>query len=441
MLGPARLSRQRGLGARSSACRAADLGRRARWLSAVVLDFVPLFDVLGLRLLVRARPGGGRWPRSTSGTARWRAGARAAPGRSGPARRTSAGWDLPAACSARRGRSALALLVLPLLLSLANALRVRNCNLARRVWPSSCCCRWRRSLYAAPRGRARRALAARRRGRVLAFAIPVVSLVWTLRPPVPRAAGVCVRSVRRLLPGADLRRGAAPARCAGLTSGSPTWSGSRPRSRSRSPPPGAASIRGAGGAGRWPRALPLVAGVDRVVRDGRQLGFRIARADLRAGARPDADDRPLRAALRARRREDAAPSWRWPPRISSSATTSCARPWASSRSCRSRSGSSPAPTSRRRWSAPAARCTRRPWTRRSSCRRTRFPSRRAAARDGARVRGHVRRSAVRDRRWRGGWRGFLPLPMLASGLVEGIAEAADASDPDGDATIHEEARR
>ena len=40
------------------------------------------------------------------------------------------------------------------------------------------------------------------------------------------------------------------------------------------------------------------------------------------------------------------------------------------------------------------------------------------------------------------WRrtGFLPLPTLASGLVEGIAEAADASDPDGDATIHEEAR-
>jgi hypothetical protein len=40
------------------------------------------------------------------------------------------------------------------------------------------------------------------------------------------------------------------------------------------------------------------------------------------------------------------------------------------------------------------------------------------------------------------WRrhGFLPLPTLASGLVEGVAEAADASDPDGDATIHEEAR-
>ena len=32
-----------------------------------------------------------------------------------------------------------------------------------------------------------------------------------------------------------------------------------------------------------------------------------------------------------------------------------------------------------------------------------------------------------------------PLPTLASGLVEGIAEAADSSDPDGDATIHQEA--
>jgi hypothetical protein len=36
--------------------------------------------------------------------------------------------------------------------------------------------------------------------------------------------------------------------------------------------------------------------------------------------------------------------------------------------------------------------------------------------------------------------GPLPLPRLASGLIEGIAEAADYGDPDGRSTIHQEAR-
>ena len=40
--------------------------------------------------------------------------------------------------------------------------------------------------------------------------------------------------------------------------------------------------------------------------------------------------------------------------------------------------------------------------------------------------------------WR--WHGPLPLPALAGGLIEGVAEAAEPADPDEDATIHEEAR-
>jgi tetratricopeptide (TPR) repeat protein len=41
-----------------------------------------------------------------------------------------------------------------------------------------------------------------------------------------------------------------------------------------------------------------------------------------------------------------------------------------------------------------------------------------------------------------GWHfwGPLPVPRLASGLIEGIAEAADFGDPDGSTTIHQEAR-
>jgi tetratricopeptide (TPR) repeat protein len=38
------------------------------------------------------------------------------------------------------------------------------------------------------------------------------------------------------------------------------------------------------------------------------------------------------------------------------------------------------------------------------------------------------------------WWGPLPLPRLASGLIEGVAEAADYGDPDGNTTIHQEAR-
>jgi hypothetical protein len=37
------------------------------------------------------------------------------------------------------------------------------------------------------------------------------------------------------------------------------------------------------------------------------------------------------------------------------------------------------------------------------------------------------------------WKGPLPLPRLASGLIEGIAEAADFTDPDGGSTTHQEA--
>jgi hypothetical protein len=40
--------------------------------------------------------------------------------------------------------------------------------------------------------------------------------------------------------------------------------------------------------------------------------------------------------------------------------------------------------------------------------------------------------------WR--WHGPLPLPALSGGLIEGVAEAASSSDPDEDATIHEQAR-
>jgi hypothetical protein len=39
-----------------------------------------------------------------------------------------------------------------------------------------------------------------------------------------------------------------------------------------------------------------------------------------------------------------------------------------------------------------------------------------------------------------GWKGPLPVPRLASGLIEGAAEAADFGDPEGRTTVHQEAR-
>jgi tetratricopeptide (TPR) repeat protein len=77
----------------------------------------------------------------------------------------------------------------------------------------------------------------------------------------------------------------------------------------------------------------------------------------------------------------------------------------------------------------------KPWTREIFLQAERFPSRRLRH-----ELAHVFAGAFGDRvfgislRWR------LPVPRLASGLVEGIAEAADYSDPDGRTTVHQEAR-
>jgi hypothetical protein len=80
----------------------------------------------------------------------------------------------------------------------------------------------------------------------------------------------------------------------------------------------------------------------------------------------------------------------------------------------------------------------RPWTREIFLQAERFPS--------GRIRhelAHVFAGAFGDPllgiafAWR--WRGPVPVPTLAMGLVEGLAEAADTSDPDGVSTIHQEA--
>jgi hypothetical protein len=140
-------------------------------LLAVALDFVPLYDVLGYDFafaigfgvaLAGVDIGQGVMAR-----------ARATLGRA------PAGGELARVF----GQAALvsaATLVLPLLLGLGNALRVRNCSLAVglaffALLPLGS------ALYAATAGvLAGLATPRPRRGRCLAFALPVASIVWTL---------------------------------------------------------------------------------------------------------------------------------------------------------------------------------------------------------------------------------------------------------------------
>ena len=206
MLGPARRSRQRTPAPASACARWSGRSCWRCWRSSS--QFVPLFDVLGLRLLLRARAGGGPGGRRR----------RARPGRGpGPARPTRR--RLLRLCGAACGVAA-ALLVLPLLISRRQRASRPQLQLRAPGSASSRCCRSRPCCTRRPPG----VLAgdggpAARRGRVLAFAHPGAVAGLGAAAPLPRAARVRLRPVRRLLPRADLRRGAAPAAHPGLSSG------------------------------------------------------------------------------------------------------------------------------------------------------------------------------------------------------------------------------
>ena len=170
---------------------ASRVGRRALvWaallaVAAVALDFVPLFDVLGYDFSFALGLGAALAgvDIGAGAVARWRRESGPAPPGDRPG-----GEVLPLlAVIGRATLIALGTLVVPLLLSLANAARVRNCNLGAglgffALLPVGTV------LYAAPAG-ALAALAFPRRGRLVAFALPVLSIVWTLvrlyrEPPV-----------------------------------------------------------------------------------------------------------------------------------------------------------------------------------------------------------------------------------------------------------------
>jgi hypothetical protein len=390
--------------------------------AAVVLCWVPLFDVLGydfsfavglLAAFAAADVGHGVGRKSSP--------------------EQSEGWGalrpFGEACAV-----AAALLALPLVASVANALRVRNCNLGAGfvfflLLPVAT------ALYAACAG----VLAARvpgRRGRVLAFAIPALSLAWSLLRLYRDPAVFAFDPFGGYFPGPIYDEALRPpASLVWFRAACAVWMAAAV----------ALAVAGAGRGfdpRRWRRrplalALPLIAGSVAFYAAGGSLGFRIGRADLlraldrtlttehfvlhyAAGSKPPAD-LALAAEDLEFRYHQLRDTFAVEPRLPIVV-----------------------------WEFPSAELKKqlvgaggtlyaRPWTQEIFMNAARFPSTRLRH-----EMAHVFAGAFGDPLFgiSLAWRrhGFVPLPTLASGLVEGIAEAADASDPDGDATIHQEAR-
>jgi hypothetical protein len=399
---------------------------------AIVLDFVPLFDVLGYDFsfaiglaaaLAAVDIGHGT-------VARWRRTGEAGAGGSGQP-------PAPQTCLRLFGAAlaaSLAVLALPLLLSWANALRVRNCNLAAGLaffvlLPVSTVA------YAAPAG-VIAGLAAKRRGRLLAFAIPALSIVWTLLrlyrdPPV-----FAFDPFGGYFPGPIYDEALRPP--AALLSFRLTnlvWIATAivltlaVVGRGR-------DIR------RWRRAFmlgaaPLIAASCLLYAMGGRLEFHVARADLErvldrklvtehfvlryaSGAEKTRADLMLAEEDLEFRYHQLRQTLGVEPKLPITV-------W-----------EFPSPDVKKALVGAGGTLYAKPWTREVFLQAERFPSRRLRH-----EMAHVFAGTFGDRlfgialTWRL-W-GIVPMPVLASGLVEGIAEAADASDPDGDATIHQEA--
>jgi len=325
---------------------------------------------------------------------------------------------------------AAALLVIPLCLSLANALRVRNCSFGVGLaffvlLPVATV------LYAAPAG-VLAALAFPRRGRLVAFALPVASLLWSLvrlyrQPAVfaydpfggyfpgpiydealrPPATLVVFRLVNLVWIGT-----AVTIALAALGRG---WNPRRWR------------------AGALAAAAPLLIASIVLYTMGGRLQFRITRADLaQALDRTLTTDHFVVHYLQGTKsRTDLALTaedleFRY-------------------HQLHETLGVEPAPPITV-WEFPNADVKKalvgaggtlyaRPWTREIFIQNMRFP-----ARSLQHEMAHVFAGTFGDR-WFGMSLAWRPLPTLSGGLIEGIAVAASAaSDPDDDQTVHEQAR-
>ncbi len=325
---------------------------------------------------------------------------------------------------------ALATLAGPLLLALLNALRIRNCNLGAgfvffSLLPVAT------ALFAAPAGTLA-GLASPRRGRLLAYLLPVISIGWSLArlyfdPPVfvfdPFGGyfpgpiyDEALRPPERLLHFrlVNLLWMAAAVACAA------TW------------------LRRGGGRRAW--LLPafiaavLVSGSVGLYLNRGPLGFHVDRAHLRrileretrsahfvVHSDPASDGTPDERALVMRDLE-----FRFDQlvRILGVAPQLPITVYLF-----------PSAASKKDLVGAGGTLYARPWTQEIFVQAERFPARRLRH-----ELAHVFASAFGDPVFGVSLDWRFPLPRLASGLIEGIAEAADFGDPWGRSTVHQEAR-
>ena len=393
---------------------------------AGVLCFVPLFDVLGYDFAF------------AMGFAAALAGVDLGHGVVVRARAGGGDGDAPAVALARRVGLALAaalgVLVLPLVLSLANGLRVLNCNLGAGLafyvlLPVST------AVFAAPAG----VLAATfvgRRARLVAWLLPILSLAWTGWRLYEGPAVFAFDPFGGYFPGPIYDEALRPpARLVHFRLVNLVWIGAA-----------TAVALAAIGRGRDPRrwrrplfaaAVPLVVASALFFSWRGDLGFYMRRGDLKAALdrtfetehfvvhyATGAGKTPTDVELQA---EDYEFRYAQLVEILGAEPAGPVTVW-----------EFPNADVKKDFVGAGHTLYAKPWTREIFLQAERFPS--------ARLRhelAHVFAGAFGDPlfgiafRWK--WKGPLPVPIIAMGLVEGLAEAADWTDPDGGSTIHQDA--
>jgi hypothetical protein len=396
-------------------------------LLAASLDFAPLFNVLGYDFAFAI------------GLATALAGVDVGHGVVSAVRRSGRS-SAPPRVAAEAIVATWALLALPLLLSLANALRVRNCNLgaglAFFVLLPMCT-----GAFAAGAGAAVAiALPGRRSGRLAAFALPLLSVGWALLRLYRDPAVFAFDPFAGYFPGPIYDEALRPPlRLVWFRLANLTWLAAVVATTHwLSPdPPGLRLALLRGIARPWHRpvvVLLLVAASVGFYEARGHLGFHIGHADL--------------ARILPRETRTAHFVLRTDPTLESDADIDLAQQDLEFRYQQlSRIlGVEPAlpvtvyrfPSSAAKKDAVGAANTlyAKPWTREIFVQADRFPAQRLRH-----ELAHVFASAFGDR-WFGvslAWHFPVPWPTLASGLVEGLAEAADFDNPDGHSTTHQEA--
>jgi len=389
---------------------------------ALVLDFVPLLDLLGydfsfaiglLAALASVDIG------------------------CGVAARARRGGDSPDAfrLGARAAALALSILILPLFLSLANALRVRNCNIGGGLaffllLPVAS------AIYGAGAGVVAGSLFVRR-ARLVAFALPVVSIIWTLwrlysDPPV-----FALDPFGGYFPGPIYDEALrAPKVLIAYRAVNLIWIAAG-LALARVLPPAMRRAPAKGRATRVAVAAVLVGAAGVLFHARGDLGFHVRHADLLKIL--DGERHSNRIVLRY------ATSTGIKPAELALAMDDLEFRYDQLRDTLGVEPRGPItiydfPNAEMKKAVVGAASTlyAKPWTREIFVQAWTFPSNRLRH-----EMAHVFAGEFGDPFFgialTVSWKGPLPVPRLASGLVEGVAEAADFTDPDGGSTTHQEA--